>query len=156
MKRVLFSLLLALGCSGTTALNGNGGEKTGSAPTVPAASPTGGAGATTAATGGANAPGTINPGGTHNDPSASGGATTATTTGGAGGAASPPGAPPPGCHGDGDCRLFDDYCTGCDCRALLTTEADPRCTGPGVRCLRQPCGMARAVCEVGVCKVVRM
>jgi hypothetical protein len=134
MKRVLFSLLLAFGCSGTTALSGGGGGGTGGAPMVPPPAATGGASAMTAATGGATAPGTTNPGG----------------------AASGPDASPSGCRSDADCRLFDDYCKGCDCRALLTTEADPHCAAPGVRCLRQPCAMARAACELGVCKVVRL
>jgi hypothetical protein len=149
MKRVLFSLLLAFGCSGTTALSGGGGGGTGGAPTVPAPAATGGAGAMTAGSGGATAPGTSNPGGM--SPSGSGGARAD-----AGGAASGPGPSPSGCRIDADCRLFDDYCKGCDCRALLTTEADPHCTTPGVRCLRQPCAMARAACELGVCKVVRL
>jgi hypothetical protein len=55
------------------------------------------------------------------------------------------------CAKDGDCRLFDDYCTGCDCRALSTTEKDPVCKGPGVRCLREPCGGLAAHCDAGKC-----
>lgn len=55
------------------------------------------------------------------------------------------------CKVDGDCRLFDDYCTGCDCRALNKTDADPKCSGPEVRCLVQPCANKTAVCEAGKC-----
>jgi hypothetical protein len=57
------------------------------------------------------------------------------------------------CSGDVDCRLFDDYCTGCGCRALHRSEPDPTCTGPGVRCLRQPCADRVAACESGHCVV---
>jgi hypothetical protein len=61
--------------------------------------------------------------------------------------------PTPTCAADADCRLFDDYCTGCDCRALAQGEPDPVCKGPGVRCIRQPCGDRRAVCDKGKCLV---
>jgi hypothetical protein len=57
------------------------------------------------------------------------------------------------CRIDADCRLFDDYCTGCDCRALARTDPDPRCSGPGVRCLVQPCANKVAACEAGRCVV---
>lgn len=58
-----------------------------------------------------------------------------------------------GCASDADCRLFSDYCTGCDCRALRTVEVDPVCEGPGVRCFADPCGGKTAVCEQGACVV---
>jgi PrcB C-terminal len=51
------------------------------------------------------------------------------------------------CNTDADCRLEDDYCTGCDCRALGPNENLPMCSGPGVRCLRQPCGGLTATCQ---------
>lgn len=57
------------------------------------------------------------------------------------------------CTTDGDCRTFADYCTGCDCRALSTTDADPTCSGPGVRCLADPCGGKTAVCVSGSCSL---
>ena len=50
--------------------------------------------------------------------------------------------PPAGggaCMTDADCRVAADYCTGCDCRALATGQSLPPCSGPGVRCLRDPC-----------------
>ena len=62
-------------------------------------------------------------------------------------------APTPECTVDADCRLFDDYCTGCDCRALSASKADPTCSGPGVRCLREPCGGKTAACTAGKCVV---
>jgi hypothetical protein len=65
---------------------------------------------------------------------------------GDGGAAGPP------CREDGECRLFSDYCTGCDCRALLKTDKDPLCSGPGVRCLADPCRNHTAVCRDGKCQ----
>jgi hypothetical protein len=57
------------------------------------------------------------------------------------------------CVTDADCRLFDDYCTGCDCRVLLRADPDPTCPGPGVRCLRQPCADRVAACQQGECIV---
>lgn len=64
--------------------------------------------------------------------------------------------PPVGgaCRTDADCRLFDDYCTGCDCRALAKGEPDPKCAGPGVRCFAQPCMNKVAACQNGRCAVV--
>lgn len=60
---------------------------------------------------------------------------------------------PGSCTQDSDCRLFDDYCTGCDCRALSTNQKDPTCSGPGVRCLVEPCAGHAAVCVAGQCAV---
>lgn len=56
-----------------------------------------------------------------------------------------------GCRTDSDCRLFDDYCTGCDCRALGTAESDPKCSGAPVACLRAPCSDKVVACEAGKC-----
>jgi hypothetical protein len=55
------------------------------------------------------------------------------------------------CKTDRDCRIFSDYCTGCDCRALGRNDGDPVCTGPGVRCLVDPCLNKVAACEAGRC-----
>lgn len=57
------------------------------------------------------------------------------------------------CSTDADCRLFSDYCTGCDCRALGTHERDPVCNGPGVRCFADPCMSSTAACVNGSCVV---
>ena len=57
------------------------------------------------------------------------------------------------CNVDADCRLFSDYCTGCDCRALGKGQKDPTCSGPGVRCFADPCQRQVAVCERGRCAV---
>jgi hypothetical protein len=57
------------------------------------------------------------------------------------------------CRADSDCRLFSDYCTGCDCRALGVGAPDPTCPGPGVQCLIDPCDNKRAVCARGACAV---
>lgn len=65
------------------------------------------------------------------------------------------GTAPGACKVDSDCRLFDDYCTGCDCRALSKSAPDPTCSGPGVRCLRAPCQGEMAACENGKCVVRR-
>jgi hypothetical protein len=63
------------------------------------------------------------------------------------------GGPGTACRMDSDCRLFDDYCTGCDCRALAKTDSNPTCNGPGVRCAVQPCANKVAACESGRCVV---
>jgi len=60
---------------------------------------------------------------------------------------------PPACQADADCRLFSDYCTGCDCRALGKGDPEPVCAGPGVRCLVDPCQNKIAVCAGGQCVV---
>ena len=62
-----------------------------------------------------------------------------------------PGAGTGACKQDGDCRAFSDYCTGCDCRALGKDDRDPACSGPGVRCLVDPCRDKVAVCREGRC-----
>ena len=62
--------------------------------------------------------------------------------------------PTTACQKDDDCRLFSDYCTGCDCRALGKTDKDPTCAGPGVRCLVDPCGNRMAICQAGKCTAV--
>jgi hypothetical protein len=61
------------------------------------------------------------------------------------------------CSKDADCRTFADYCTGCDCRVLGKQEKDPTCSGPGVRCLADPCRDRAAACQDGHCvlKTVR-
>lgn len=55
------------------------------------------------------------------------------------------------CEVDADCRLFSDYCTGCDCRPLANKDPDPICEGPGVQCLVDPCAQKVAVCAAGRC-----
>jgi hypothetical protein len=62
-----------------------------------------------------------------------------------------PGPGPAQCAVDADCRLFSDYCTGCDCRVLAKGQPDPVCSGPGVRCLVDPCGDLVAFCSAGRC-----
>jgi hypothetical protein len=60
--------------------------------------------------------------------------------------------PTAGCQTDDDCRLFDDYCGGCDCRALGKTQATPSCKGKTiVACFVQPCRALSAVCLEGKC-----
>lgn len=57
------------------------------------------------------------------------------------------------CRTDADCRTFGFMCTGCDCLALASTEAEPTCSGPGVRCLADPCLNKAAVCDAGQCRI---
>jgi len=60
-------------------------------------------------------------------------------------------APKPECTTDADCRLFSDYCEGCNCVALGAGEPEPKCTGNIVQCLIDPCQGAQARCELGSC-----
>lgn len=69
----------------------------------------------------------------------------APSTGGASGSAT--------CTTVADCRLFDDYCTGCNCRALAKGEKDPVCSGPGVQCIIAPCDGHSVACRSGHCVV---
>jgi Stigma-specific protein, Stig1 len=59
------------------------------------------------------------------------------------------------CRRDSDCRLFSDYCEGCNCRALLATQPDPPCDGQIYNCLVDPCRGHVAVCDqsTGKCLV---
>lgn len=57
------------------------------------------------------------------------------------------------CLSDSDCRVVDDYCTGCDCRALSDSQELPVCSGPGVRCFAQPCAGKTAACVNHACAV---
>jgi hypothetical protein len=58
---------------------------------------------------------------------------------------------PSNCTSDADCRVFSDYCTGCDCRTLGINESDPVCSGAGVQCLVDPCLNKAATCQAGRC-----
>lgn len=58
---------------------------------------------------------------------------------------------PHACQRVEDCELQADYCTGCDCVALAHGESIPACSGPGVRCLVDPCGTKKADCVSGFC-----
>lgn len=55
------------------------------------------------------------------------------------------------CRSDADCRLFSDYCEGCNCVALGTGESDPVCKGNPVACFVDPCLNLKARCEFGSC-----
>ncbi len=55
------------------------------------------------------------------------------------------------CATDADCRSFSDYCGGCNCRALLTTEPNPACPGADVQCVADPCASETAICVDGRC-----
>ena len=80
---------------------------------------------------------------------ASGGVTASAGSGGRGGATGGGGT----CETAADCRLVDDYCTGCDCRALSKAERDPICSGPGVSCLIAPCQDRSVACRSRRCVV---
>jgi len=55
------------------------------------------------------------------------------------------------CTTDTDCSVTADYCTGCDCRALAKGETLPKCSGPGVQCLIDPCMDKTGACVNGAC-----
>ena len=57
------------------------------------------------------------------------------------------------CAADADCRLFDNYCTGCECLVLAKSEPEPKCAGPGVECVVAPCAGKKAACQAGRCAV---
>jgi hypothetical protein len=61
--------------------------------------------------------------------------------------------PPSGrCVVDSDCRIFADYCGGCNCRALPKDFVVIQgCQGHFVACFRDPCGGNKAACERGTC-----
>lgn len=59
--------------------------------------------------------------------------------------------PKPECVKDSDCRLFSDYCEGCNCVALGIGEPNPECSGTIVQCLIDPCLNVKAHCEYGSC-----
>lgn len=55
------------------------------------------------------------------------------------------------CKSDKECRLFSNYCEGCECLALSTSEVDPVCKGNIVACFVDPCRGAEARCVGGQC-----
>ncbi len=50
-----------------------------------------------------------------------------------------------GCSTDADCRAFSNYCDGCECLALDSSEPDPVCGGTTVLCFVDPCSVVGAV-----------
>jgi hypothetical protein len=59
--------------------------------------------------------------------------------------------PPAECASDKDCRLFSNYCDGCECLALSVSEPNPICKGDIVACFVDPCRGAEASCVAGQC-----
>lgn len=55
------------------------------------------------------------------------------------------------CKSDKECRLFSNYCEGCQCLALASGEFDPVCKGNIVACFVDPCRGAEARCVSGQC-----
>lgn len=58
------------------------------------------------------------------------------------------------CTVDSDCRLYDDYCGGCFCRALKKSDPNPTCPGSVVACGVAPCMKKKASCNSGKCVAV--
>ena len=57
---------------------------------------------------------------------------------------------PAHCFSDADCRVFADYCNGCNCIALGVAQPDPHCNGTLVQCFADPCQVPAprtAVCD---------
>jgi hypothetical protein len=59
--------------------------------------------------------------------------------------------PAPECRSDKECRLFSNYCDGCACLALSSSEPDPVCKGTIVACFVDPCRGDQAQCIQGQC-----
>jgi hypothetical protein len=59
--------------------------------------------------------------------------------------------PTPECASDKECRLFSNYCGGCECLALSSSEPDPICKGTLVACFVDPCRNQEASCVQGQC-----
>ncbi len=59
------------------------------------------------------------------------------------------------CTANTDCKLYDDYCKGCNCRAVPANIAvDPACgSADMVSCLVEPCLNKQTVCNNGQCAV---
>jgi hypothetical protein len=55
------------------------------------------------------------------------------------------------CASDKECRLFSNYCEGCECLALSASEPNPICKGDIVACFVDPCRSAEASCVRGQC-----
>jgi hypothetical protein len=55
------------------------------------------------------------------------------------------------CASDKECRLFSNYCEGCQCMALSIYETNPVCNGDIVACFVDPCRGAEAQCVKGQC-----
>jgi hypothetical protein len=62
-----------------------------------------------------------------------------------------PTAPQAECTSDKECRLFSNYCNGCECLALSTSEPNPVCKGTPVACFVDPCLNQSASCIAGQC-----
>jgi hypothetical protein len=51
------------------------------------------------------------------------------------------------CANAAACRTFSNYCGGCTCQALGTSEPDPPCDAGTVTCLLDPCRSHTAACD---------
>jgi hypothetical protein len=124
-----------------------GGTGTGGSGTSGSGGTGQGGGVATGGVGGTGVGGSVTTGGA--------GGTVGSTGGGpaAGGSSGTGGGPAGECTQDSDCRLFDFYCTGCDCLVLAPGEPEPTCSGPGVQCFAEACLNRVAVCEQGSCQV---
>jgi hypothetical protein len=57
------------------------------------------------------------------------------------------------CKTDADCRTFSDACGICSCRPFAKTSPDPKCPGPRMSCLIDPCMGLRTICRNGNCLI---
>jgi hypothetical protein len=55
------------------------------------------------------------------------------------------------CTTNADCIVTADNCTMCTCRALAKSASLPKCSGPGVQCLVDPCMNKTAACVNANC-----
>ncbi|MCB9555162.1 MAG: hypothetical protein H6707_03590 [Deltaproteobacteria bacterium] len=59
----------------------------------------------------------------------------------------------PECTTDADCKLFSNYCGGCNCDALKASDPFPSCPNPPVNCFVDPCMQKVAKCNSKRCIV---
>ncbi|HET8935541.1 MAG TPA: hypothetical protein VFN67_18965 [Polyangiales bacterium] len=57
------------------------------------------------------------------------------------------------CASDADCQAVDGYCGSCQCLALASGAATPKCPGSEVQCFAAPCRGQRASCKAGACSL---
>jgi hypothetical protein len=57
------------------------------------------------------------------------------------------------CNTDADCRTFSDGCGICSCRPFAKTSPDPKCPGPRMACLIDPCTGLQTICRQGNCMI---
>ena len=151
-------LVLALFCFNACGDDGDDGGGTGGAGTGgtggSATGSTGGSGGMAGSDAGTDGSAGTGGGGTDGGGTDGGGTGGGSTDGGKPDSGKPDGGPSK-CTYDADCKLFSSYCSTapCQCIVLQPGEADPKCNGTQVSCLKDPCAGKGVVCQGGTCKL---